>query len=254
MAEIKSAYRRLARKLHPDLNGNSEEATEKFAIIAKAYEILSDPQERAYFDRQLARSNGSIHSTDSVFHSDNSHAQKLRQMAIEHRYNQIVDEMIDEERKETLALQRVIFPTVALFVSTFAVAVLKPSFWANSEIIGKLILLTLFCVGILRLFKTLQTGFEKFTYTNDELHDTIFEDTQVPPKPYSRFSAISFLIIGVIISLMIGLLIGNYMEMSISSIMPSLFSSSLKIEFVFYPPIVVLLVDIMHAIVLKFEH
>lgn len=253
-AEIKSAYRRLARKLHPDVNGNSEKAAEDFAIIAKAYEILSDPDERAFFDKQLTKSNGSIHSTDSVFYSDNFHAQKLRQMALERRYNEIVDRMIEEERKETLALQRVIFPTVALFVSTFAVAVFKPTFWSNSEIIGKIILLTLFSIGVLRLAKTLRTGFEKFTYKSEELHESILDEEDIPPKPYSRTSAIAFLVIGMAISLTIGVLIGNSLEMFISSMMPNLFSSNLRFEFIFYPPIVVLLVDIMHAIVIKFEH
>ena len=91
-AEIKSAYRRLARKLHPDVNSNSEKSREKFAEIARAYEILSNPRERAKFDTRISNSNGSIHTTDSVFYSDNPHAQKLRQMAIERRYNEIIDQ------------------------------------------------------------------------------------------------------------------------------------------------------------------
>ena len=40
-ADIKSAYRKLARKYHPDVN-NSSEAIEMFKQITKAYEILSD--------------------------------------------------------------------------------------------------------------------------------------------------------------------------------------------------------------------
>ncbi|EFR02770.1 hypothetical protein MGYG_05769 [Nannizzia gypsea CBS 118893] len=49
--EIKKAYRRKALELHPDKNyGNVEEATELFAEVQSAYEILSDPQERAWYD------------------------------------------------------------------------------------------------------------------------------------------------------------------------------------------------------------
>lgn len=49
--EIKKAYRRRALELHPDRNyGNVEEATKLFAEIQSAYEILSDPQERAWYD------------------------------------------------------------------------------------------------------------------------------------------------------------------------------------------------------------
>ena len=49
--EIKSAYRRLAKKYHPDANPNNKAAEEKFKEINAAYEILSDPQKKANFDR-----------------------------------------------------------------------------------------------------------------------------------------------------------------------------------------------------------
>ena len=49
--EIKKSYRRKALELHPDRNfGNVEEATQQFAEIQAAYEVLSDPQERAWYD------------------------------------------------------------------------------------------------------------------------------------------------------------------------------------------------------------
>ena len=49
--EIKKAYRRKALSLHPDRNyGNEEAATSEFAAVQSAYEVLSDPQERAWYD------------------------------------------------------------------------------------------------------------------------------------------------------------------------------------------------------------
>ena len=84
--EIKSAYRRLARKLHPDKNNGSEETARAFATIAEAYEVLSNAKERASYDRRIlhAQYDGSTNG-DSVFASSNSHARRWRQMVYEHR-------------------------------------------------------------------------------------------------------------------------------------------------------------------------
>ncbi len=49
--EIKKAYRRLARKYHPDVNKDDPQAEEKFKEINEAHEVLSDPQKRAAYDR-----------------------------------------------------------------------------------------------------------------------------------------------------------------------------------------------------------
>ncbi len=49
--EIKKAYRRLARQLHPDVNKDDPQAAEKFKEVAEAYRVLSDPEARAKYDR-----------------------------------------------------------------------------------------------------------------------------------------------------------------------------------------------------------
>ena len=50
-AEIKKAFRRLARELHPDVNKHDPHAEEKFKEAAEAYEVLSDAEKRATYDR-----------------------------------------------------------------------------------------------------------------------------------------------------------------------------------------------------------
>jgi len=49
--EIKKAYRKLARKFHPDVNPNDKTAEEKFKEIQEAYDVLSDEKKRKVFDR-----------------------------------------------------------------------------------------------------------------------------------------------------------------------------------------------------------
>ena len=50
-AVLKSSYRKLAMKFHPDQNGGCPDAETKFKEVNEAYAVLSDPQKRAAYDR-----------------------------------------------------------------------------------------------------------------------------------------------------------------------------------------------------------
>src|ERR1700739_4550201 len=49
--DIKSAYRKLAKELHPDRNKDNPNAAERFSDVTRAYDLLSDKDKRAQFDR-----------------------------------------------------------------------------------------------------------------------------------------------------------------------------------------------------------
>src|SRR4051812_46259540 len=49
--EIKSAYRKLARKFHPDVNPNDKSAEAKFKEVSEAYDVVGDPEKRKLYDQ-----------------------------------------------------------------------------------------------------------------------------------------------------------------------------------------------------------
>ena len=51
ITDIKKAYRKLARKYHPDVNPGDKAAEDKFKEAAEAYEVLRDPEKRGLYDQ-----------------------------------------------------------------------------------------------------------------------------------------------------------------------------------------------------------
>ncbi|MEZ5306781.1 MAG: J domain-containing protein [Pyrinomonadaceae bacterium] len=249
-AQIKSAYRRLAHKKHPDLNPGDDALSREFAEIAKAYKVLSNPTKRARYDRERLKKQ---FSSKSIFDSDNVHARRARQMAYERQYNAIIDRMIREERNETMALQRLVFPLVALFVSTAFVAVFKPNIWGHSNVIGKAAVVMLFLFGVLHLIKRIHAGLERFTAAPFDIHDSIFGNQEDLPNKMSRVAGIVYIFVGLFLSLGLGLLIGNFLDIMNEAMMPGLYSKTLRPDFLFYPPIVVLLVDAAHSVFARLD-
>jgi DnaJ-class molecular chaperone len=56
--KIRAAYRKLAKRHHPDMNAGRPDAAERFKTISTAYDLLSDPEKRARFDRGEIDANG----------------------------------------------------------------------------------------------------------------------------------------------------------------------------------------------------
>ena len=259
-AEIKSAYRNLARKRHPDVNRGSEKAAREFAVLSLAYHTLIDPQERAFYDQQIDKGVRG----ESILSSDNPHAQRARDMQA--RWDRVVNQILESDRRENLERQRAVFTTVSLFLSTFFVAMIKPPLWQSFGLAGRAVLVALFMTGVWHLGSRLREYFRHYTYKPDELHYSITQEENPSPKPFTRFSAYAFLIGGYVVSLGIGLFIGYHSQDFFSDLtllfrhhVPAAGSASFSptaiviSDLLFYPPIAVLVIDTMHAIASRID-
>jgi hypothetical protein len=263
-SEVKSAYRKLARLRHPDVNSGSENAAREFALLSKAYRVLNDPQERAYYDDQLT---SVVNSGYSILHSNNPHARRARNLAVQAKWDRVVDEVLERDRQENRERQRAVFTTVSLFLSTFFVAVIRPQLWGTFGFAGGSIVLTLFLIGVWHLATRLREYFNHYTYSPKSWQDSILREVEKPEQPYTRFSAYTFLLVGYVVSVALGLIIGWHAQGFMDGLAVflrhvdggqsnKLFVSSTALlipDLVVYPPIAVLIVDTMHAVTSRID-
>ena len=261
-AEIKSAYRKLARKSHPDLNPDTRAARE-FALLSKAYHVLSDPQERAYYDQQWHTQKNRSYS---ILDSNNPHAKRAKNLAVQAKWDRLVDEVLERDRRENRERQRAVFTTVSLFLSTFFLAMIRPQLWQVFDAFGRAIVLTLFVIGVWHLATRLREYLAHYTYKPKAIQGSI-RDIEEPEQPFTRFSAYTFLLVGYALCVGIGLYIGwhtrDFFDDLTMLIRPqsgvhgsviAYTSAALLIpDLVFYPPIAVLIIDTVHGLASRID-
>jgi hypothetical protein len=247
--EIKSAYRRLARERHPDVNRGSKKAARDFAIIAIAYRTLGDAKKKATYDAQRERLRQIAASPASV---SNPFLQQMRTVAAQARMDREIDELFAADRRENLAFQEAVYPTVALFVSAFLATLLRPKFWQESDAPGRVLIAALFAIALWHIWRRLLKCMSRYSSTVD-LNVTDAAPVTPPHKTYSPTRIISFLIGGVAISSLVGLVVSEHAQYIILQASPFFFDSKIHPELFFYPPIAVLVVDLLHTVGLKLD-
>ena len=76
--EIKKSYRKIAMQYHPDRNPGDKAAEDKFKEAAEAYEVLSDVEKRAEYDKYGHNGSGTSHLWDDIFNTHFNTAQTIR--------------------------------------------------------------------------------------------------------------------------------------------------------------------------------
>ena len=258
-SEIKSAYRKLARLRHPDVNPGSEKAAREFALLSRAYRVLIDPQERAYYDEKWS---ANANAGYSILRSNNPHAQRARNLNVQARWDRVVDEVLERDRKEIRERQRAVFTTVSLFLSTFFVVLIRPPLWDSLSYPGRAIVLTLFVIGVWHLATRLREYFAHYTYRPKPIQNSLMNEDEKPEQPFTRFSAYTFLLVGYGLSVGVGLLVGWHAQdffnditiffrrgvVDVQSNLLAYTSSVLLLpDLLVYPPIAVLIIDSMQS-------
>src|ERR1044072_734134 len=186
--EIKTAYKRLARLQHPDLNGGLPEAARAFVQISQARDILIDPTRRAAYDaqRNAYLSRGAyapiVNPTVETY---------VRRARADARIRQNLDKFLTIEREEARALRQAVFPIVAFLFATFFVPLVRPHFWRSSGWIGRILILILFSIGVWHTISKIRAAIK--LHTDDDR-----TDDQMLAKRWSKRPAILFLALAAI--------------------------------------------------------
>jgi hypothetical protein len=243
-ADIKSAYRRLARRLHPDRNDGSPEKTREFRKVVLAYETLGDPKKRAEYDHGLLRRDFARRSgKDGILNSRNPYTRRFRKVSFQRRYDEIVDRMVADEQRKSLTVRKVVIPLVLFLTATFLTAALGPTLFEESGFIGRLVLISFAVAGLIHCLALLKDGLENHTHSPLDIHDSIFERPERGRRKMGRAKAIFILVGSYVFALVGGTALGGHLETGTDSTELLLYLDNLSLDTVLAPPILVLLVD-----------
>ena len=239
--EIKTAYKRLARLQHPDLNAGKPEATQAFVQISRARDILIDPQRRAAYDAQRNAYASKGAYAPAVNLTVETYLRRARSDA---RIKNNLQKFLMIEREETRALRQSVIPVVAFLFAAFFVPLVRPHLWRSSGWTGRCVILVLVGIGVWHTLSKIWAAIR--LHTDDD--DRIATDDQVLAKRWSRRRAVLFIALAAIGCGLLGTLIGMSFSDSLLSAMPMFFDPSIRLELLLYPWIMVLLIDAVYSV------
>lgn len=232
-AEIKSAYRKLARRYHPDVS-TSPDANASFSRITEAYQILSDPDRRAAYDRD------GYPDTRRTFYA----SREAEVVAIQRQFDRMVDQMIARDRQEAAARLHAALIVVPLFLSAFYVMVAKPTIIQELNILGRVLVIGLALYGFVYLVKNLSLVLARYTYEAPDHLTSVFKVEEPRDKAISRKAGLVFLVCGYVVSLGLGYVVGRFVPSRYGPVL----SLGTLLGVLLYPPIAVLLVGVIRRI------
>lgn len=232
--EIKTAYKRLARLQHPDLNGDVPGAAKAFVQISHARDVLLDPKRRAAYDAQRNAYVARGVYAPVVNPTVDTYVRRARADA---RIRENLDKFLTIEREEARALRQAVFPIVAFLFAMFFVPLVRPHFWLSSGWIGRAVLLVMVSIGVWHTVSKIWGAIKLYT-----------DDGPTEGTRWSRRQAVLLILLAATGCGVLGTLIGTYFSESLLSAMPMFFDPSIRLELLFYPWIMVLLIDGMHSL------
>jgi hypothetical protein len=244
--EIKSAYKRLARMRHPDLNGGSPEAARAFVEISRPRDVLIDPRRRAQYDFQRK-----AHAADGAYApamnpTAETYARRARSDA-----EMNLENFLTMEREKAGAVRQAVFPIVALLFAAFFVPLLRPHFWRSSGWPGRIVIIALVSLGIWHTVSRIRTTIKLLTA--DDRTGATGDDEQVLANGWTRRQAFLFIGIAATGCGLLGTLIGMSLSDSLLTAMPMFFDRAVRLELLLYPWIMVLLIDAGHSLSQKLD-
>ena len=245
--EIKSAYRRLARQHHPDVNPDPA-AAHRFARLNEAYHILSDPARRIWYDQT-----GTTEGVNLIGKNTQTSAESMRvarRAYYQARADRIVNDWLERERVETKARGKAVYTVVTLFLTTFIMAMTKPNLFDSAGFAWRGVLIALFLAGVWHLVKSLKEHFDYYTYA---VPPRSRKNKRKPEaKKFQRGVAWAFVIGGYLVSLGSGLLLDALTDFS-TGLFGNTGGSDALFAVIFYPPIAVLIVDMIYRVNIRLE-